>query len=97
MASHSDTGSSSPQAGLVTCPTCDYSVPQATGKKRTICPNCGHFYSKEAAEGATSFQRNVGVRGGGAQRPRNGQSRPNERKAEVIIWLLLIIQIGMRH
>ncbi|GFR86605.1 HECT domain containing 2 [Elysia marginata] len=44
--------------GLVTCPTCDYTVTQAPGKKRTICPNCGNFYSKEAAEIATNYRRN---------------------------------------
>ncbi|GFO50259.1 HECT domain containing 2 [Plakobranchus ocellatus] len=44
--------------GLVTCPTCDYTVTQAPGKKRTICPNCGNFYSKEAAEIATTYRRN---------------------------------------
>ena len=44
--------------GLVTCPTCDYTVTQAPGKKRTICPNCGNFYSKEAADIATNYRRN---------------------------------------
>ncbi|XP_059179233.1 probable E3 ubiquitin-protein ligase HECTD2 isoform X2 [Physella acuta] len=43
---------------LVVCPTCDYSVLQAPGKKRTICPKCGNFYSKEAAEISTNYRRN---------------------------------------
>ncbi|KAH9524841.1 putative E3 ubiquitin-protein ligase HTD2 [Bulinus truncatus] len=43
---------------LVTCPTCDYSVIQTPGKKRTICPKCGNFYSKEAADIATNYHRN---------------------------------------
>ncbi|KAK3590225.1 hypothetical protein CHS0354_041290 [Potamilus streckersoni] len=37
-------------ATTVTCPTCDYTVIQGEGNIRTICPNCGHFYSPEAAE-----------------------------------------------
>lgn len=45
------------QDGIVTCPTCEYSVVQAPGKKRTICPKCGNFYSKEAAEIARNYHR----------------------------------------
>uniref|UniRef100_A0A2C9MAF0 HECT-type E3 ubiquitin transferase n=1 Tax=Biomphalaria glabrata TaxID=6526 RepID=A0A2C9MAF0_BIOGL len=50
--------SSSRSDALVTCPTCDYSVLQTPGKKRTICPKCGNFYSKEAADIATNYHRN---------------------------------------
>lgn len=47
------------KATLVTCPTCDYSVPQAPGTKRTICPNCGNFYSRELAERPPSPRRRI--------------------------------------
>ncbi|XP_041367987.1 probable E3 ubiquitin-protein ligase HECTD2 isoform X2 [Gigantopelta aegis] len=41
----------------VTCPTCDHTVPQAPGTKRTICPNCGNFYDRESAERPPSYRR----------------------------------------
>ncbi|XP_035825923.1 probable E3 ubiquitin-protein ligase HECTD2 isoform X2 [Aplysia californica] len=80
MASRSESGASSPRAGLVTCPTCEYSVPQAPGKKRTICPNCGNFYSKEAAEIATSFQRSSRSRASNKQNNEQPQHSSQQRK-----------------
>ncbi|XP_070212088.1 probable E3 ubiquitin-protein ligase HECTD2 [Littorina saxatilis] len=53
------TSSSSDKACLITCPTCDYSVPQQPGTKRTICPNCGNFYSRELAERPPSPRRRI--------------------------------------
>nr|XP_022337082.1 probable E3 ubiquitin-protein ligase HECTD2 [Crassostrea virginica] len=35
--------------GLITCPTCDHSVPQNRGNKRIICPKCGNFYDRDSA------------------------------------------------
>lgn len=34
----------------ITCPSCEYTVLHAPGTKRTICPNCGNFYKKEAGD-----------------------------------------------
>jgi ssDNA-binding Zn-finger/Zn-ribbon topoisomerase 1 len=34
----------------ITCPTCDFTSSVPNGSHRTICPKCGGFYSKEAAE-----------------------------------------------
>ncbi|KAL4231209.1 putative E3 ubiquitin-protein ligase HTD2 [Mactra antiquata] len=34
----------------ITCPTCDFTCTVPVGSKRTICPKCGGFYSREAAE-----------------------------------------------
>ncbi|XP_076467951.1 putative E3 ubiquitin-protein ligase HECTD2 [Babylonia areolata] len=47
------------KASLITCPTCEYSVPQQAGTKRTICPNCGHFYSREYSERPPSARRRI--------------------------------------
>lgn len=41
------TSSSDGAVNTITCPTCDFT---ATGSRRTICPKCGGFYSREAAE-----------------------------------------------
>ncbi|KAL8601284.1 putative E3 ubiquitin-protein ligase HTD2 [Nucella lapillus] len=51
--------SSEEKASIITCPTCEYSVPQQAGTKRTICPNCGHFYSREYAERPPSARRRI--------------------------------------
>lgn len=34
----------------VTCPTCNFASSVANGTRRTVCPKCGAFYSREAAE-----------------------------------------------
>ena len=68
---------SSHNSDIITCETCDYSVAQACGKKRTICPNCGHFYNKDAAEIASSFQRNR------TNRPRIEQPRGRNQNVSV--------------
>ncbi|XP_045190576.1 probable E3 ubiquitin-protein ligase HECTD2 isoform X2 [Mercenaria mercenaria] len=34
----------------ITCPTCDFTSSVPNGSHRTICPKCGGFYSREAAE-----------------------------------------------
>ncbi|XP_064630554.1 probable E3 ubiquitin-protein ligase HECTD2 isoform X2 [Lineus longissimus] len=36
-------------ATSITCQTCDSTVKQAPGSRRTICPHCGNFYDPEAA------------------------------------------------
>ncbi|KAK3096247.1 hypothetical protein FSP39_024931 [Pinctada imbricata] len=41
----------------VTCPTCDHTVGQNPGSNRLICPRCGNFYSREAAENARHSRR----------------------------------------
>ena len=41
------TSSSDGAVNTITCPTCEFT---ATGSRRTICPKCGGFYSREAAE-----------------------------------------------
>ncbi|XP_021361218.1 probable E3 ubiquitin-protein ligase HECTD2 isoform X1 [Mizuhopecten yessoensis] len=33
----------------ITCPTCDHTVNCQPGSNRTICPNCGNFYSRDEA------------------------------------------------
>ncbi|XP_064600121.1 probable E3 ubiquitin-protein ligase HECTD2 [Liolophura sinensis] len=33
----------------LTCSSCEYTVGQAQGTKRTICPNCGNFYDRQTA------------------------------------------------
>ena len=81
--------STNTRAGLVTCQTCDYSVPQAPGKKRTICPNCGHFYSKEGAEIATNYQRNARIGQTHGQNNRQTQQASQSRRAENVRTVLL--------
>ncbi|CAG5130186.1 unnamed protein product [Candidula unifasciata] len=63
--------------GIVTCPTCEYSVVQASGKKRTICPRCGNFYSKEAAEISRNSHRNN-------HRQSRGQHREKQSKRKSV-------------
>jgi hypothetical protein len=41
--------SMSKTATSITCQTCDSTVTQAPGSRRTICPHCGNFYDPEAA------------------------------------------------
>ncbi|XP_048746194.2 probable E3 ubiquitin-protein ligase HECTD2 isoform X2 [Ostrea edulis] len=43
------TDSREPSVVLVTCPTCDHSVPQNRGSRRIICPKCGNFYDRDSA------------------------------------------------
>ena len=44
------TSSSEGTGSTVTCPTCDFTTSVSNGSRRTICPKCGGFYSREAAE-----------------------------------------------
>lgn len=42
--------SANPDRYEITCPTCDFTSSVPNGSRRTICPKCGGFYSREAAE-----------------------------------------------
>ncbi|KAL3864357.1 hypothetical protein ACJMK2_006047 [Sinanodonta woodiana] len=56
-------------ATTVTCPTCDFTTTQGEGNRRTICPNCGHFYSPEAAEIREPRRRPQENRNNGERKP----------------------------
>ena len=37
-----------------TCDSCNVTVQAGAGARRTICPNCGHFYDSETASSRKS-------------------------------------------
>ena len=41
------------------CKVCDYSVKQSPEAKRTICPQCGNFYSGSHAENPPEPRRRI--------------------------------------
>ena len=54
----------------LTCPSCNVTVTQSTGTKRTICPHCGNFYDPDKSSLITRNQnRNRGGENSKKKRP----------------------------